>query len=176
MVLLSNSKPNYHRNILTTINSAGIPSLICFISLPQAPSNHWEYYVCNKSSRKSVHFQFQGNRRETKRIKKIIAFCCSSRIESPLVWLILPLVLESSSAIPLQLFGCTPYKWQMYSHGNRPVIPLLVCQMKSTSASEEPAGDLTDLTSVQEWDFLKKKLLLDCVWALAVIVRHMHIT
>lgn len=71
------------------------------------------------------------------------------------MWLILPIVLQSSFVIPLQHFGRTPHKWQMCFHGNRPVMPLLACQMKSTSAREEPAGDLTDHTSVQQCDFWK---------------------
>lgn len=48
LVLLSNSKPSYHRNILTTLDSIGIPSPICFISLPASTSNYLEYCVCRK--------------------------------------------------------------------------------------------------------------------------------
>lgn len=48
LVLLSNSKPNYHRNILTSFNSIGSPSPVCFISLPTSTSNYLEYYVCKK--------------------------------------------------------------------------------------------------------------------------------
>lgn len=85
----------------------------------------------------------------------IFAFCRGSHFESSLVWLIFPPVLQSSLVIPLQHFGRAPQKWQMCSHGNRPVMPLspLACQMKSSSAREEPAGDPTDLASVQQCDF-----------------------
>lgn len=78
--------------------------------------------------------------------------------------------LQSSFVIPLQHFGCAPEKWQMCSHGNRPVMPLspLACKMKSSSVREEPAGDLTDLTSVQQWDFDNQVAIM---WALIVIVR-----
>lgn len=40
----------------------------------------------------------------------------------------------------------------MRSHGNRTVSALLACQVKPTSAGVEPAGDPTDLASVQQWD------------------------
>ena len=100
-------------------------------------------------------FSFRGKQEETRGAEAIFASCRSSHFESSLVWLIFPPVLQSSLVIPLQHFGHAPHKWQMCSHGNRPVVPLspLACQMKSSSAREEPAGDLTDLTSVQQGDF-----------------------
>lgn len=84
-------------------------------------------------------FTFRGNRGKTRGEEAIFAFCPSSRFESSLVWLIFPPVLQSSLVIPLQHFGCAPQKWQMCSHGNRPVMPLspLACQMKPSSAREK---------------------------------------
>lgn len=70
--------------------------------------------------------------RRTQRGEKIFVFCCRSSFESSLMWFILPPVQPSSLAIPLQ--HRAPHKRQMCSHGNRPVMPLLVCQIKSTSA------------------------------------------
>lgn len=40
----------------------------------------------------------------------------------------------------------------MCSHGNQTVSALLACQVKPTSVGEEPAGGLTDPTSLQQWE------------------------
>lgn len=159
LVLFSNSKPNYHRYPHISQQpwqsfsrplyfTSNIHIKWCGILCLQK-ATHW------KPGCGTPDFSFKGKKTKARGPEAIFAFCCSSRFESSLVWLIFPPVLQSSLVIPLQHFGLSPQKWQMCSHGNRPVTPLspLPCQMKPSSAREEPAGDLTDLTSVQQGDF-----------------------
>lgn len=54
LVLLSNLKPDNHRNIFTSLNSIGIPTPVCFISLPASTSNYLEYYVCRKLPKENL--------------------------------------------------------------------------------------------------------------------------
>ncbi len=89
LVLLSNSKPSYHRKILTTLNSIGIPSPVCFISLPTPHQIIWNIVSAESHPKKTLlqpgRFLFQGTHRETRGAEAIFAFCRSSPFESSLV-------------------------------------------------------------------------------------------
>lgn len=83
----------------------------------------------------AVRFPFEGRIiKETQRGEKSFVFCCAWSFESSLMWFILPPVSPSSLAIPSNTWAVLHTRDKMCFHGNRPVMPLLVCQMKSTSA------------------------------------------
>lgn len=105
----------------TCTGSIKLSEILC----PQQP--------CRMCLMRPSDYRLRGILKETPRGEKILEFCCRSRFESSLMWFILPPVQPSSLATPRQHLGCVPHKRQMCSHGNRPVMPLLVCQIKSTS-------------------------------------------
>lgn len=101
-----------------------------------------------------ARFQFEGGKQGIAGAESTFRFCRGPFFELSLVINFLS-SNTTSLVIPPWAFGHALENWQMCSHGNRPVMPLspLACKMKSSFAREEPAGDLTDLTSEQQWDF-----------------------
>lgn len=85
-------------------------------------------------------------------------FCCFFffRILPQLkLWILISainFVLSSHWRFPASTLARAPRRRRMCSHGNQTVSALLACQVKPTSVGEEPAGDLTDLTSLQQWE------------------------
>lgn len=155
-LILFQFKARPHHSFLTSLHSA---SPVCFIPHPASTSNYAEYYLHPSATHwtpcRGCQISIWGKHCKTGETEASSALCRRSRLDSSLVWLILPPAPHSSLVIPLQHFGRAPHKWQVCSHGNRPVMPLspLACQMKSCSGREEAAGDLSDLTSVQQCDF-----------------------
>ena len=124
-----------------------------------------------------ARFQFQRKQRKTKGAEAVFTFCCGSRFESSLVWLIFPPVLQSSLVIPFQHFGRSTevtnvFPWKQTCHAIVKAGLSDEIQLCQRGTSWWP--DWSHI-STTVW-LLTTKLLLNCVWVLTVIVRHMHVT
>lgn len=119
-----------------------------------------------------VRLQFQGNRRETKGGEGIFTFCHSSCFESSLVWLISPAVLIGDSPPtlwPRSTRVTNVFPWKQTCHATAGLSNEIHLCQRGTSWWPDWSHISTTV-----W-LLKTKLLLNCVWVLAVIVRHIHI-
>lgn len=124
----------------------------------------------------AVRFPFEGGIiKETQRGEKSFVFCCGWSFESSLMWFILPPVPSSSLAIPLQHSGCAPHKRQNVFPWKQTCHSTAGLSNKIHLCREEPAGDPTNLASVQWCDFWKPSCVWT-VWAPAVIVPRKHLT
>lgn len=144
--LPSNSKPN--SSIFKPLIGAGKTPPVCFMHFtPRPPISP---LLC-------LHFGGQPVPDFTFRefwckLKKGVFLSILPQLKLWIIISVINFVLNPHWRFPSNTLARAPCRRQMCSHGNRTVSALLACQVKPTSAGEEPAGDLTDLTSVQQWE------------------------
>lgn len=117
--------------------------------------NHLEYCVYSTDiyGQPVLDFTFRGFWNKLKGF--FVCFVLFSILPQLKLWILISVrnfVLSPHWLFPSNTLACAPGRRQMCSHGNRTVSALLACQVKPTSVGEEPAGDLTDLTSLQQWE------------------------
>lgn len=154
--LPSNSKPNSYCSIFKPLSGAGKTPPICFMPLSEPPStlNYLEYCVCSSENcgQPVPDFTFRGFWRKLKKGVFFFFFIILPQLKLWIIISVINFVLSPHWRFRSNTLARAPCRRQMCSHGNRTVSTLLACQVKPTSAGEEPAGDLTDLTSVQQWE------------------------